>query len=371
MLPTVDLRNGLRAYDRLADLFTSRFYAEHGTAIEALLGTPLDGSFAPSVEDRLPATLRVAQWNVEKGLRFDAIAHQLATHPILSRADVVMLNEVDLGMARSGNRHVARDLAERLRMSWVFAPAHLELTKGVGTDLEATGENEVGLQGNAILSRFPLGDARVVGLPVCFEPYHFHEKRYGRRVGIVARIGTAGGPITLAGTHLEVRNTPACRARQVRTLLGSLPEGPALVAGDFNASTFPRGNVLRTLQGTLRLVGDADRLRASLRNPPAREPLFAELSRAGFEIDGWNTDEITIVEQIGNLEDAKHLPGPIRRAILARLDKLGRRLEFRLDWFAGRGIAPRDPCTLQELAGIDGKPCSDHDPIVVDIDCTP
>jgi endonuclease/exonuclease/phosphatase family metal-dependent hydrolase len=371
MLDTRDFRDGLRAYDRLAELYTSRFYAECGAAIETLLETPLDGSFAPLVEGRLPATLRVAQWNVEKGLRFEALAHQLTTHPILSNADVVMLNEVDLGMARSGNRHVARDLAERLRMNWVFAPAHLELTKGVGADLEAPGENEVGLQGNAILSRFPLADARVVGLPVCFEPYHFHEKRYGRRVAIVARIDTVSGPLTLAGTHLEVRNTPACRARQVRTLLGSIPEGAALVAGDFNASTFPRGNILRTLQGTLRLVGDPDRLRASLRNPPAREPLFAQLRRAGFEIDGWNTDEITIVEQIGNLEDAKHLPGPLRRAILARLDRLGRRLEFRLDWFAGRGVAPRNPCTLQALTGIDGKPCSDHDPIVVEVECAP
>jgi endonuclease/exonuclease/phosphatase family metal-dependent hydrolase len=368
---TGDLRIGLRAHARLADLRASRFYAEHGRAIEALLETPLIGASAPDALGPPPPALRVVQWNIEKGLRFDAIARQLAGHPVLASADVVMLNEVDLGMARSGNRHVARDLAERLRMNWVFAPAHVELTKGVGTDLEAPGENDVGLQGNAILSRFPIGEVRVVGLPVCFEPYHFHEKRYGRRVGVVARIATASGPLTLAGTHLEVRNTPKCRARQTRALLRALPPGPALVAGDFNASTFPRGNVVRTLKGTLRLLGDPDRLRASLRDAPAREPLFAELRRAGFAIDGWNTDEITVVERIGNLEDAKHLPGPLRRALLARLERLGRRLEFRLDWFAGRGVAPRTPRTLHGLADDDGVPCSDHDPIVVDVACGP
>jgi endonuclease/exonuclease/phosphatase family metal-dependent hydrolase len=366
-----ELIDGLRAYDSLALLRASRFYAERGSAIESLLETPLDGSFAPRYEGPPPATLRVVQWNVEKGLRFDALASQLAKHPILSGADVVMLDEVDFGMARSGNRHVARDLAERLGMHWLFAPAHFELTKGVGADLEAPGENQVGLQGNTILSRVPLTGARIVGLPDCFEPYHFHEKRYGRRVGLVARVETAGGPLTLAGAHLEVRNTPACRARQIRALLRALPAGPALVAGDFNASTFPRGNFLRTLRGTIRLLGDPDRLRASLRQAPAREPLFAELRRAGFDVDGWNTDDITLVERIDNLEDAKHLPGPVRRAILARLDRLGRRLEFRLDWFAGRGVRPRDPRTLRGLVGSDGRPCSDHDPIVVDVVCAP
>jgi endonuclease/exonuclease/phosphatase family metal-dependent hydrolase len=368
---TRGLVEGLRAHATLAELRASRFYAERGREVEALLETPLGGRFAPTPEPAAPAVVRVAQWNVEKGLRFEAIACQLAEHPVLSRADVVMINEVDLGMARSGNRHVARDLAERLRMNWVFAPAHVELTKGVGADLEAPGENDVGLQGNAILSRLPLAGARVVGLPVCFEPFHFHEKRYGRRVGVVARVDTAAGPLTLAGTHLEVRDTPACRARQIRALLEAIPPGPALVAGDFNASTFPRGTFLRTLRGTLRLLGDPDRLRASLRDAPAREPLFRDLRRAGFELQGWNTDDITIVEQIGNLEDARHLPGPVRRLLLARLDRLGRRLEFRLDWFAGRGARPRDPATLRGLAGPDGRPCSDHDPIVVDVECAP
>jgi hypothetical protein len=107
-----------------------------------------------------------------------------------------------------------------------------------------------------------------------------------------------------------------------------------------------------------------------LRDAPSREPLFAELRRTGFAVDAWNTDDITLVEHIGNLEDARHLPGPVRRAILDRLDRLGRKLEFRLDWFAGRGVEPRDPRTLRGLAGIDGLPCSDHDPIVVDVDCS-
>lgn len=289
-------------------------------------------------------------------------------HPELSRADLLFVNEVDVGMARSGNRNVAADLAELLGMTWVFAPAHLELTKGVGADLDATGDNTIGLQGNAILSRYRLTAARVIPLPVCFEAFEFHEKRFGRRAAVVATLATEFGDLTLAGTHLEVRDTPQCRARQMQALLAALPAGPAVVAGDFNCSTFERGNLVRTVRGVLRLFGNPERLRADLRRPQTREPLFRALAAAGFGIEGWNTDDMTIVERVEGLEDAAHLPGPVRRAVLARLDRLGRRLEFRLDWFAGRGLHARRAMTLPRLYDEDGERLSDHAPIVVDVD---
>ena len=357
-----ELVHGLKGFERLVDLRASRFYAERRGDLARLLETPLTGGPAGAPPPPVRALLLV-QWNVEKGLRFEAIASALGGHPDLEGADVVFLNEVDLGMARSGNRHVARELAERLGMYWAFAPAHIELTKGVGDDLAAPGENAVGLQGNAILSRFPLEAVRVVGLPVCFEPYHFHEKRYGRRVAVLARVRTADGWLDLAGTHLEVRNTPACRARQVRALVSALPRrGPAVVAGDFNASTFARGTFARTVQGTMRLLhGDVARLRAALRDPVPHEPLFLELARAGLRTEGFNTADHTIVERVDGLEDSSHLPGPVRRHVLSRLDRIERRLEMRLDWFAGRDVVARSPATVAGLAA------SDHDPITVEI----
>ncbi len=366
-LDTNPFVEGLRSFPTLLELRASRFFAEHRRDIERLLGTPfLGGSEIPSRER--PSTLRLVQWNIEKGVRFEAIAAALASHAILARADVIFLNEVDLGMARSGNRDVAAELATRLGVSYAFAPAHIELTKGVGTDLDAQGDNTAGLQGNAILSRWPLERVRVVALPTCFEPYHFFEKRFGRRVAIVASLATARGPLHVAGTHLEVRNTPQCRALQMRTVVNALPpRGPAVVAGDLNVSTFARGTFLRTVRGTMRLLGDADRLRGSLIDPSSHEPVFTELRRGGLRVEGWNTAERTIVERLDGLEDAKHLPAPVRRAILARLDRLGRRLEMRLDWFAGRQLSPSGPTTISDIASEDGGRASDHDPIVVDV----
>jgi endonuclease/exonuclease/phosphatase family metal-dependent hydrolase len=356
-----EIVEGLRRFERLEQLRASRWFVEHRREIERLLSTPLVGG-PEGAPPAPPSALRLVQWNIEKALRFDAIADALDRHPALAGADVVMLNEVDLGTARCGNRHVARELAERLGMYWAFAPAHIELTKGVGAERDAPGENEVGLQGNAILSRRPLGEPRVVPLPVCFEPYHYHEKRYGRRVGLVVRVETAGGPVTIAGAHLEVWNDPACRARQARALLSAIPRGDrALVAGDFNVSTFSRGTLARTLQSVRRLLGDVERVRAQLVDPSGYEPLFLELRRAGFRIDGWNTAEPTIVERLDNLEDASLLPGPLRTALERRLARHEGKLPMRLDWFAGRGLVPRDPRTVHGLGA------SDHDPITVEV----
>lgn len=361
---TSALREGLARYETIDQLRASRFFSAHRGELETLLATPLTGG--PVVDSPVPAKLRVVQWNIEKGLEFEGIASLLEKDAVLSTADVIMLNEVDLGMARTANRHVARELADCFGLNWVFAPAHIELTKGVGRDLDAPGENTVGLQGNAILARGRLVDARIVPLPACFEPYHFHEKRYGRRVALLARISTMNGDITLCGMHLEVRNTPACRARQVGTVLSLLPtDGPVLIGGDFNCSTFPRGTVLRTVAGTARLLGSVDRLRTDLLDPRGREGLFEALRKAGFETSGMNAAEHTIIERIDALEDARHLPGPVRRVILRRLDRLGRQLAMRLDWFAARGL---EASGARNVAAIEhGRRVSDHDAIVVDV----
>lgn len=364
---TGHLVDGLRAFSSIGELHASRFYAAHRDELARLLGVAQSGG--PAGDRALaPGELRLVQWNIEKGLRFEGIASQLASHPHLSGADVVFLNEVDAGMARTGNRHVARDLAEALGLHWAFAPAHLELTKGVGADLDAPGENAEALQGNALLSRYPLHDVRVVRLATCFEPYHFSEKRYGGRVALVVTVETLAGPLLLAGTHLEVRNTPACRARQMRDVVGALPpRGPAVVAGDFNASTFPRGTFLRTLSGVRRLLGDVRKLKSELRNPEPFEPLFLELARGGFRTEGWNTDEVTIVEPIDSLEDAAKLPGPLARFVLRRIDRLDRKLPMRLDFLAGRDVTPSAPRTIAGLTGADGGRVSDHDPICVTV----
>lgn len=377
----------LRRYPTLTDLSQSAFYQEKRAALLALLRTP-ELVFGEGVSPHGKQFLRAVQWNIEKGKHFDGVVETLSTHPILRHADLIFLNEVDVGMARSGNRHVARELGDTLRMHVAFGPAHIELTKGTGDDLDAPGENEIGLQGNAILSRYPFGHVEAIGLPSSFEPFEFVEKRFGRRAALVAEVLINGAALIAVCVHLEVRTSPHGRAKQMHALLKRLREvdssGPALLAGDLNTCTFPRGTPWRALQSTTTLLlSRPPRLKHRLLFPDhyRREPALDMLRKYGFSLDGLNSREATHRTFLGGLEENHQVPSALRQWAARKLAAYDSQLDFRLDWFAGRGVTPlrTDQIVDSEfgLAGTppqtfrflthQGRPVSDHDPIVVDL----
>ncbi len=359
----------LATFATLEDLRRSDFFRRHRAALEAVLETPQ--WYSPN----LPAApnsdvIRMAGWNIERGNRFDAVLDCLRTHPRLSTADVIWLNEVDVGMARTGNRHVGFDLAAALGMHCVYGVEYLEMTKGIGAELDLPDDNTAALHGDAILSKFPLRDPRVVALPTCFEPFHFHEKRYGRRIVLLVEVA-APRPFTVATAHLEVRHTPACRARQMKALLAAVGgASPVVIGGDWNTNTFPRGTRWATLASAARVVfSDPDRLKHVLRHPDeGHEPLFDVVRDAGFDVWNLNDDEPTVEVPIAGMqEDAALVPAFLREWIARRLAVHGGALRMRLDWFAGRGFeVVGRPLTLGGLV-VDGAPPSDHAPIVVDV----
>src|ERR1051325_9027517 len=109
-------------------------------------------------------------------------------------------------------------------MHVVFAPAYLEFSKGYGEDLRMPGENTIALQGNAILSRYPLQYPRIIELPVCFDHFEHAEKRIGRRIAVAAEIEINERQMSFVSAHLEVRNSPACRARQMAAIITDLEQ---------------------------------------------------------------------------------------------------------------------------------------------------
>ena len=111
---------------------------------------------------------RFLAWNLERGIQFEGQLREFRTHPYIKECDVLLLTETDVGMARSGNRAVTQELARELGMYYAFAPCYLNLTKGSGIEFEVQGENELGLHGNAILSRYPMSDV----LPHLPEEWH-------------------------------------------------------------------------------------------------------------------------------------------------------------------------------------------------------
>ncbi|MFI5176107.1 MAG: hypothetical protein ACHQKY_14700, partial [Terriglobia bacterium] len=172
-----DLQDHLRAYPTLQALTSSAWFSQNRTRVESILNHPhVESQFSPVSSER--DWLRCISWNIEKGKELDSLLEIFSSDQRFLTADLILLQEADFGMARSGNRFVARELACALGMNFAFAPCFVELTKGVGEDLKAAGENSSGLQGNAILSRFPIRSARTIRLPQCFEPFEFTEKRF-------------------------------------------------------------------------------------------------------------------------------------------------------------------------------------------------
>jgi endonuclease/exonuclease/phosphatase family metal-dependent hydrolase len=278
----------------------------------------LDNSYTgkPSTRIQLKTAgpaLRVAEWNIERGENFDwvvlalndskrlrTLAHKddpkISTAALdkataeaknLSQSDILILNEVDWGMGRSGYRDVARALASALHMNYVYGvefaevdPLKLgtdqltaedvgndeELEKELNAELRADATRYKGLHGSAILSRYPISNVSVLRLPVCHdwfgEEVHsvskieqgkrlgsdkiFLEKiereiRRGGRIAILADLKISdipGGTLTVVDAHLENKCTPECRRKQLDAILDSI-EGvktPLVLAGDLNTT---------------------------------------------------------------------------------------------------------------------------------------
>ena len=279
-----------------------------------------------------PAVLRIAAWNLERCTDVEASA------ALLRRAGVsiALLSEMDLGMARSGNRHTTHDLAAALGAGHLYGVEFVELGLGIGRELEAFAgrSNDAALHGNALVSALPLRDPFMVRLDDggAWFDLGWHHRRIGGRMAIGGTVDLARGPVLLVSVHLENRSTPEERGTAVARLLAALPpEGPAVVAGDLNVAAMPD-------PGAEPDLGWFER-------PDLREPLFAVLRDAGFEWRRCNA------------------PDQTRRPIPD-----GRPTPWvqRIDWFFTRGLDASNPTTW---AAVDeaGASLSDHEMITVDI----
>lgn len=253
--------------------------------------------------------LRVAFWNIERGLKYEAIEAALVDEQRftamldskkfppdsfarrqaleqaaeLRSADVIVLNEVDWGVSRTGYRHVAADLAKKLKMSFAYGVQFIELSPvalsleplyEAGDERDSRGRTEFdvarykGLHGVAILSRFPLDNVRLA--PFDLQPYDWYksekegatpvergkrqisqyvfseetarEVRRGGRTMLFADIvdnRLPSGRVTIVTTQLENRTTPGKRAGQLKQLLARIQglSNPVILAGDMNTST--------------------------------------------------------------------------------------------------------------------------------------
>lgn len=316
--------------------------------------------FQADVENGLskggPLPFRAAVFNMEQGTRLKYIIPFFQCHPQLRNVDVILANELDAGMARSGNLDTTREIAKALGMNYVFGIEFI--TRKAGQK-----GNTQGLHGNAILSRFPLHNCKVVPLPIQFDWFYMPgDSRLGMRNAILAEAEVAPGKrVGLVSVHLENRATPQERLRQMKFLLDEVEQYfgdlPVLIGGDMNTNTVS-GNTPGSMeyleehpQEQLRRLGDI----------PNIEPLMDHAAQRGFSYSDCNL--------MNKITRRKPMPS-------------GATIELNLDWFFQRGLKCSQPQRVEtifrmkdlenppaDVSDFEGKELSDHDAVTVVVKC--
>jgi endonuclease/exonuclease/phosphatase family metal-dependent hydrolase len=359
-----------------AELERLRVFREKREMVEEVLATVQRGSFT---REAWPARdrYRVVAWNIERGKRLEGQIQFLREHPYLKDADVFLLTETDLGMARSGNVDVARRMAEALEMEYAFVPCYLSLVKGSGIERLVEGENELGLHGNAILSRYPVRNPRPIRLRNGIDKMAGKEKRLGSQRALAATVEFPGFPITVVCIHLDANSTQRHRAGQMRDVLDAVPvRGPLLLGGDWNTTTFNSSTAFHAIMGYfLRvLMGPGNVIRNHYLHPNRwfERHLFRLLEERGLEYASCNVlGEHTIFYHVDDVRAheglAEWVPGWCFPFIRWALQGHNGGCPLKIDWFAARGLSCQNPQVVHEVRERRREPLSDHDAIGVDI----
>lgn len=204
-----------------------------GLWIQSLIVALLTVTLSASLHAQ--GTLRVAAYNVKHGFGLDGVVDLERIAGVLRPldADVITLQEIDVGTERTDRVDQAARLGELLGMQAFF-----------GDFMPYQG----GEYGMAVLSRLPVSRVLNHRLPDGEEP------RTGLEVEV--RVGPEGRPVSIVGIHLY--RTPEERLAQADSLSTILDarHHPVILAGDFNSQRGDR--VLRSLRARDWFVVDKD-----------------------------------------------------------------------------------------------------------------
>ena len=230
-------------------------------------------NFAPSQWLSWPgSSLRVVDWNIDRGLKLPAIIDFLAD----TNADVFILQEVDINAHRTHGLNIAREIARKLRLNYVFGREFVELTQGTKTS--------PAYHGQATLSRWKISNPRLIRFqrqsdfwkPRWFKPkLQTFQERLGGRVALAAEINSAEAATLCYNLHLESRSNDELRSAQLNEVLEDSAKHdsacPVILAGDLNLNASKPG-----IAGALDRAGFRDAVpTARLATTPARHLLEA------------------------------------------------------------------------------------------------
>jgi endonuclease/exonuclease/phosphatase family metal-dependent hydrolase len=397
--------------------------------------------------------LRVASWNIEKSYHIKEAMTAFSSEndfkilidpskapegsPLykellrqrkrLSAADIIVLQEMDIGNKRSGYINAAAEIAKKLDMNYAYGAEDLEVDPVYlgsekiyyhdgSVDQEAMDyyaadpRRYKGVFGCAVLSRYPikhvevfqlktkaydwyrgeksktgfLEHAREVGARILFKNEHMREVKVGGRIYFRVDLEVAGLPeetLTMINVHLEIKCMPAKREAQMSEILFSYIQKikhPVILMGDFNSAPqdLSSTSVSRAVEGI------PEDIAALFSNPV--KPLFTMIrdyrfdDGGAFDFRGDKNRSINGKDQELANSNQRDLIGfkttfSVKRPLAKTIGK------YRLDWVFVKSylkdpfekgpyrLAPHFGETLEELNTSLKTPISDHHPNVVDL----
>ena len=166
-------------------------------------------------------SLVAVTYNIQYGEHVEDAIEDLRRQPLLARADLLLLQEMDgEGCAR---------IAEALGYDFVYYAASIHPKHDQAF-------------GNAVLSRWPILEHRFLALPLQ-SPFPVTG-----RIAVAAQVATPHGPLTVVSLHTSTvvveRPVRLEQYELVRDALDSW-QGPVIIGGDFNTPTHEDVNLLR------------------------------------------------------------------------------------------------------------------------------
>lgn len=182
-----------------------------------------------------PETIRVVTWNINRGHHLDHVIEFLAS----LCADLILLQETDVNARRTKHRNVPRQIAQALRMNYIFGREFEELAQGTRTN--------PAYHGQTTLSRLPLSSGRILRYqhqstfwrPRWFiPPLPCLQRRHGGRIALICEIRINRKTLVIYNAHMESRGDVQIRMDQLSEILADsqqyLADSPVVIAGDFN-----------------------------------------------------------------------------------------------------------------------------------------
>ncbi|MBF0103752.1 MAG: hypothetical protein HQM16_00365 [Deltaproteobacteria bacterium] len=330
--------------------------------------------------------IRAVLWHLENGINYNGILETLRNRALVRKADIYFFPSTDIGMARSGNRNVIRDLAIELGYNYYFATTFVNLDS---SDTNHFGQktNVLGLEGNAIMTRFPVSNLRYVSLNHYHDIFNGPKKILGcEKVLLADLVIDDNRHLTVVCINLPDYSSPRHRYKYMRQVMGSLKDHqirktPILIGGDLKTSTYNCKTELHFFLSVLNKVyRDFDFIAGEHHVFPERffeKHFFDYLKSRGFYFDILNemgTGCFNVKPEEIFAAYTKKRDTKLYNLVRSLLKNRNEKLSYKHDWFIGnRFIKPSEshqaerPKVISHLF-FDGRPVSSHDPVLLDFE---